>query len=389
MVAYTFYEADHRVRRYAETLAKRGDRVDVIALRQKGQSSSEVINGVRVLRIQKRTVTEKNKFVYLAKLLLFFLRSMVFLTREQLKEPYDLIHIHSVPDFEVFAAVYPKLTGSKIILDIHDIVPEFYSSKFKSSQESMIFKLLVAIERISARFSDHVIAANHIWEKRLRDRSVPGTKCTTFLNFPDIQTSHRRGRVRNDGKFILLYPGTLNYHQGLDIAIRAFSRIKDQVPQACFHIHGEGEQLEALKSLVVELRLQERILFKPFLPFYQITEIIENSDLGIVPKRGESFGNEAFSTKILEFMALGVPVIVPETAVDRYYFNDSVAKFFKANDEQSLADAMLAMINDPEIRKELVRNADEFIRSYTWDQNKEAYLNLVDSLVSPNGQPRR
>ena len=51
---------------------------------------------------------------------------MAFLTQEQFRDGYDLIHVHSVPDFEVFAAAYPKLTGTKIILDIHDIVPEFY-----------------------------------------------------------------------------------------------------------------------------------------------------------------------------------------------------------------------------------------------------------------------
>jgi glycosyltransferase involved in cell wall biosynthesis len=381
MVAYTFYEGDSRVRRYAETLAKRGDQVDVIALRQKGQSFMDVINGVRVFRIQRRNFTERNKFAYLGKLSLFFFRSMAFLTREQLKARYDLIHVHSVPDFEVFAAFYTKLTGSKIILDIHDIVPEFYASKFKASQDSLTFKILVAIERMSTRFSDHVIAANHIWEKRLQDRSVPASKCSTFLNFPDIQNLGRRGRTRTDDRFILLYPGTLNYHQGLDIAIRAFGRIKDRVPRAEFHIHGEGEQLEFLKSLVVELGLQERVLFKAFLPFYEIRTVIENSDLGIVPKRSESFGNEAFSTKILEFMALSVPVIVPETTIDRFYFNDSVAKFFAANNENSLADAMLLMIENPELRTRLVHNADEFVRKYTWDENKGAYLDLVDSLV--------
>jgi glycosyltransferase involved in cell wall biosynthesis len=390
MVAYTFYEADNRVRRYAETLAKRGDRVDVVALRQEGQAASEVINGVRVFRIQRRIVSEKNKFTYLAKLSLFFIRSMAFLTREQFGDRYDLIHVHSVPDFEVFAAVFPKLTGTKIILDIHDIVPEFYASKFKTSQQSLAFKMLVAIERLSTGFSDHVIAANHIWEKRLQDRSVRASKCTTFLNFPDTQDFQRRGRTRTDEKFILLYPGTLNYHQGLDIAIRAFATIKDQIPLAEFHIYGEGEQFEVLKALVAELGLQNRVLLNTMLPYHQITPIIENADLGVVPKRGNSFGNEAFSTKILEFMAMGVPVIVPETAVDRYYFNDSVVKFFKANDEKSLADAMLLLITNPDMRRNLVRNADAFIGKYTWEENKGSYLDLVDSLVySSNGRGSR
>ena len=176
-----------------------------------------------------------------------------------------------------------------------------------------------------------------------------------MLNFPDTQDFQRRGRTRTDDKFILLYPGTLNYHQGLDIAIRAFAKIQDQVTQAEFHIYGEGEQLEALKSLIVELGLHNRVFLRPMLPYHQITSVIENADLGVVPKRSNSFGNEAFSTKILEFMAMGVPVIVPDTAVDRYYFNDSVAKFLEANDEKSLADAMLLLISNSEIRRNLAR----------------------------------
>src|ERR1700720_1544176 len=78
MVAYSFYEGDNRVRRYAETLARRGDRVDVVSLRQKGQPPRGIINGVHVFRIQRRVVNEKSKFSYLGRLLLFFMRSMAF-----------------------------------------------------------------------------------------------------------------------------------------------------------------------------------------------------------------------------------------------------------------------------------------------------------------------
>ena len=381
MVGYTFYESDNRVRRYAETLARRGDSVDVVSLRQEGQSPTAVINGVNVFRIQRRVLNEKGRFAYLGKLLLFFVRSMFFLTREQIRTRYDLIHVHSVPDFEVFAAVFAKLTGSKIILDIHDIVPEFYVSKFGTTQHSVIFKLLIAMERMSTAFSDHVIAANHIWGKRLRQRSVQDSKCTTILNFPDSDVFQRRGRNRTDDKFVILYPGTLNYHQGVDIAVRAFSLIKDEAPKAELHIYGEGEQLGSLKALIAELGLESRVFLRSMLPFDQITTVMENSDLGIVPKRKNSFGNEAFSTKTLEFMSLGVPVIVPDTAVDQYYFNDSIVRFFRGNDEKSLADAMLFLIQNPDRRQELTRNADDFVKKYTWDENKAGYLNLVDSLV--------
>ena len=381
MVAYSFYEGDNRVRRYAETLAKRGDRVDVFSLRQKGQPARGIVNGVRVFRIQRRVVNEKTKFSHLGRLLLFFMRSMAFLSVEQMKERYDLVHVHSVPDFEVFAAILPKLTGSKIILDIHDLVPEFYLSKFQSSTRSLTFRLLTRVERMSAWFSDHVIAANHIWEKRLRERSVKDSKCTTILNFPDTEIFKARGRTRTDNKFIILYPGTLNYHQGIDIAVRALALIKDQAPEVEFHIYGAGDQLNSLRELVEELGLEDRVFLKGTKALHDIASVIENADLGVVPKRKNSFGNEAFSTKILEFMSLGVPVVVPDTAIDRYYFDDSVVKFFHANDERSLADAILLMIKNPELRRKYTRNASEFVLKYSWDVNKSTYLDLVNSLV--------
>jgi len=106
MLAYTWYEPDNRVRRYAETLVKRGDQVDAVVLRREGQPSKmEVVEGVCVYRIQRRVINEKGKITYLAKLLLFFVRSFFFLAWKQLRDPYDLIHVHSVPDFEVFAAL--------------------------------------------------------------------------------------------------------------------------------------------------------------------------------------------------------------------------------------------------------------------------------------------
>src|SRR6185312_16798416 len=125
MVAYTFYEADNRVRRYAEALAERGDEVDVIALRRSNQPRLEFLKGVRVYRIQNRSIDEKGPLTYLPKLLLFLAKSAWMLVKKIFTKPYSVIHVHSVPDFEVFAAFIPRLFGSRVILDIHDIVPEF------------------------------------------------------------------------------------------------------------------------------------------------------------------------------------------------------------------------------------------------------------------------
>ncbi len=381
MVAYTFYEYDSRVRRYAETLAKRGDQVDVIALRDECQSSEEVVNDVRIFRIQRRTVNEKAKLSYLFRLLLFLFRSMLFLIRKQLQNPYALIHVHTPPDFEVFAAWFPKLMGAKIILDIHDLLPEFYASKFNTTFDSPVYILLIVLERIAVAFADHVIAPNHIWQEKLLARSVKSHECTTILNVPDRSMFYRRERNRIDHKFVILYPGTLNYHQGVDIAVRAFARIKNSVPHAEFHIHGVGDQQDFLRRLIVELGLEGRVFMKQPVPLNEVPALMEGADLGVVPKRKESFGNEAFSTKILEFMASGVPVIVSDTKIDRYYFDDSLAKFFRSSDESDLADSMLLLIQDAELRKRLAQKAEEFISRNNWDIQKSDYLSLVDYLT--------
>lgn len=112
-----------------------------------------------------------------------------------------------------------------------------------------------------------------------------------------------------------------------------------------------------------------------------VARIMENADLGIVPKRTDGFGDEAFSTKIPEFMALGVPVIVSDSKIDKYYFNVSVVKFFRGNDDEHLAECMLAMIQSVEQRETQARNAAEFMKTFNWDHRKTDYLDLVERLT--------
>ena len=382
MLAYSFYESDNRIMRYADALAKRGDIVDVIALRGENLPKYEKINNVNVYRIQKRKINEKNQATYLSKLLVFLLKSFLFISKRHLQKPYDMIHVHSVPDFEVFAALIPKLQGSSIILDIHDIVPEFYASKFSDgNKDSFFFKALVKLEQLSIKFSDHVIISNHLWHKTLTSRSVDKSKCTTVMNYPDEAIFYQRPRTRHDDKFIILYPGTLGWHQGLDVAIKAFAIIKDKVPKVEFYIYGVGSERDKLATLITELDLDNKVFIKDPIPIEKIAEVMANADLGIVPKKNDPFGGEAFSTKILEFMSLGIPVIVSRTKIDSYYFNDSVVKFFNPDDIDDLAQSMLTLFQNKEQRDTLRDNALRFVEDYRWSKKKNEYFDLVDSLI--------
>jgi glycosyltransferase involved in cell wall biosynthesis len=382
VIAYSFYEGDNRIMRYAEALADRGDHVDVFALQRGALPSDETLEGVHLYRLQTRRLDEKGRYSYLRRITQFFVRATVKLTQMHRREKYDLIHVHSVPDFLVFTALAPKLSHTPVILDIHDILPEFYTSKFGTGKKSLTFRALQLVEKMSAGFSDHVIVANHIWQERLISRSVAPEKCTVFLNYPDQSIFDKRAiQPRNKERFVLLYPGTLNWHQGLDIAIRAFARISDKVPRADFHIYGEGPARAELENLVRELHMEKRISIRDLLPLREIAGVIGSADLGIVPKRKDAFGNEAFSTKILEFMSMGVPVVIADTKIDRYYFNDSIVSFFSGGDEEDLARGMLELIQDSEKRARQADNATRFLEPLTWEAKKNEYLSLVDKLI--------
>jgi glycosyltransferase involved in cell wall biosynthesis len=386
MVAYAFYEGDNRIRRYAESLVQRGDQVEAIALGRPGQVAFEVIRGVKVYRIQERSIDEKGPLSYLIKLLLFFIRSTFLLAWRHLKSPYGLIHVHSVPDFQVFSTLIPRLFGAKVILDIHDIVPEFYASKFKVSEKSLAFRALLLAEKLSIAFSNHVIIANHIWDTRLLQRAVRRDKCTAMINFPDSSIFHRRPHGNKfPGRFVLCYPGSLNWHQGLDVAIQAMHRIREKAPQVLLVIIGDGPERVALRASIRELGLEKTVESHDRMPLEKIAEMMASVDIGVVPKRAEGFGNEAFSTKIMEFMAMGVPVLASETRIDRYYFNDDLVQFFKSADPDDLAQKILDLMGNETRRESLRQHAGEFIAQNTWDVKKQEYLDLVERLT---GAPR-
>jgi glycosyltransferase involved in cell wall biosynthesis len=382
MVAYTFYETDSRVMRYAEALAQRGDLVDVFALKKPGTPRIETLGGVQVRRLQGRLFNEKSLFSYIWRIFLFLIRCLYQVSIHDLRKKYDIVHIHSVPDFLVFSALLPRLRGAPIILDIRDILPEFYASKFGVSEKSLGFRFLCVAERFCARFASHVIIANHTWQERLLSRSVGPGESTVFLNVPDrsIFTPSKHHKEMSD-RFLILYHGTLNWHQGLDLAVRAFAKIKNLVPEAEFHIYGDGPSKPELLLLIEQLQLENRVLLHERIPLREIPSVIETAKLGVVPKRKDNFGNEAFSTKILEFMAMGVPVIVSDTKIDRYHFDDSVVRFFRGEDEDDLAHSILDLIRHKELRLALIERAAEFVAQNDWAPKKHEYLNLIDGLL--------
>ncbi len=381
MLVHNTYETDNRVRRYAEALAKRGDQVEVIALTGgTGPMISEEINGVTVFRVQNRVRNERGKWTYAWRLMRFLLVSSIFMSKRHHRIKYDVVHVHNLPDFLVFAAWYPKMTGARIILDIHDIVPELFANKFDAKPGNLYIALLKFIEKASAAFVDYVIVSNHLWYEKLLSRSVPKEKCSVFLNHVDPALFYRRERTRTDDRIIVIFPGSFQWHQGLDIAIEAFALVQKRVANCEFHIYGGGDEKNELIALTEKLGLNDKVKIFNSAPLETIADLISNADLGVVPKRADSFGNEAYSTKIMEFMSQGVPVVVSRTKIDNFYFDNSVVRFFTSGDVKALAEAMCDVIENAALREKLIAGGYRYVDLHSWDRRKSEYLNLVDAL---------
>ncbi len=160
--------------------------------------------------------------------------------------------------------------------------------------------------------------------------------------------------------------------------------VKSRVPNAELHLYrggggGSGAQAE-LADLAAKLGLSESVKFYESQSLDKIADVIANADLGIVPKRADSFGNEAYSTKIMEFMSQGIPVVISRTKIDTFYFDDTVARFFNSGDDEAMAVAMLDVIENKAKREALVTNGYAYVDKHSWDRKKQDYLNLMDSL---------
>jgi glycosyltransferase involved in cell wall biosynthesis len=364
-------------------LVERGDEVTVFSLQSSAdQPEEEMLDGCRIVRLQRRKRDEKTPSEFLGRLLRFLWLSSRKITKAQWERPFDLVHVHNVPDFLVFAAWFPKLRGAKIILDIHDIVPELFASKFRLREKAPTLWMLKLMERASAAFANHVILANHLWLQPYVARSAPEKKVTVLINYVDREIFAPRMRNRDDARKIVIFPGSLQLHQGLDIAIASFPRVVSVVPEAELHIYGDGPAKPKLVDQATKLGLNGHVKFFDFVSTKEIATIVANADIGVVPKRADSFGNEAFSTKILEFMSLGIPVVASSTKIDRFYFNESILRFFDSGNSDALASELISLLTNLEEARQMAARASTHAAMNTWQSRKVEYLDLVDSLCS-------
>jgi glycosyltransferase involved in cell wall biosynthesis len=384
-VAYSFYDLDTRVRRYAEAAHKQGFLAHAIALRKEGAPHQKTLDGVTVFQIQKRSYNERGRWVYLLRIIMFMLQGGFLLTRLFIKHRYRIIHIHNVPDFLVFMAIVPKLFGARIILDIHDILPEFYCQKFDKPFDSRFARALMLTERLSIGFSDYCIVANDLWRRKIVARNnIAPDRCTALLNYPQTELFLKQDNVAVKHRCEIIYPGHLSKHHGIDIGVRAMAVVIKRIPFARLHIYAssyEAEYKASLEKLVSELGLERVVLFHDTLLLEKLVEVYRCMTMGIVTKRTGIFSSEAFSTKIFDYFAAGLPAVVSRTQIDELYFDGSLLRYFKPDDAGDLAEQIIDLHLHAEDRKAMSLAMARFIAENSWTRQSSRYLDILNSLA--------
>jgi glycosyltransferase involved in cell wall biosynthesis len=390
MLVHAYYPYDEtRVQRQAEALVARNIQVDVICLRYGDEPRFEVAGGVNVYRLPVQRNKKRGQAGQFMEYLAFLALAFFQLTRLHLKHAYRVVQVHNLPDFLIFAALAPRLSGSKLILDLHDLMPEFYCARFNTPLDSLPVRLIQWQESLCCRFAHHVITVTEAWRQTLIQRGTPAEKISVVMNVPDpryFSTAGRENKTNANGSFRFVYHGSITRRYGLDLVLQALAQTRQQMPQAVLNVYGRGEFLEEILRLIQEYQLQDRVQVSPeYLPSAELAARIQASDVGLVPYRKDIFTDGILPTKLMEYVATGVPVIAARTTAISTYFDDEMVAFFSPGDVQELAACMTRLYAQQDRLDTLAHQAAAFSRKYHFQKVAEEYTSRVERLALGKG----
>jgi glycosyltransferase involved in cell wall biosynthesis len=195
--------------------------------------------------------------------------------------------------------------------------------------------------------------------------------------------SGRQARVfGKDNAFRLIYHGTITHRYGVDLLLRAMQLVRNEIPDIFVRIHGRGDYISAVRELTADLDLEAHVeVTTNFLPTDALSELIRSVHVGVVPYRRDIFTDGILPTKLLEYVALGIPVIVARTEVISHYFGEDTVEFFQSEDVEDLARHMCRLYHDAARRKQLAVNSERFNSIYNWPAQKRAYVSFVERIA--------
>ncbi len=392
MVVFSTYPFDPRPRRTVDALAREGMKVDLICEGEEKLPNRESLDGLEITRIpikHRRGGALSYAYQYSA----FILISAAILARRSLRERYDLVYVHNMPDVLVLSAMLPKLFGAKVILDQHDPMPELMETIFKMDEKSFSVRVIRRLEKWSVARADLVITVNVACKRLFAARSCRSEKIDVVMNSPDGEIfPYRAARsyaVRTPEKpFVMMYHGSLVERNGLELAVDALAQLNETIPTAELRVYGrDTPYLEHVMEKVRSLGLESNVRYLGVRKLEELAREIEACDVGIIPNQRNTFTDINTPTRIFEYLALGKPVIAPRTPGIQDYFDSSSLLFFESGDANDLAKKMDYAVSHTAEVVDIAEQGQQVYLAHSWQQEKEKLVNMVVGLVQ-EGKPR-
>ncbi|MFI8067768.1 glycosyltransferase family 4 protein [Streptomyces sp. NPDC086033] len=292
--------------------------------------------------------------------------------------PVDVVHACNPPDLLFLPALWMKRRGARFVFDQHDLVPELYLSRFDRG-EDLLYRAVCALERRTYRAADIVLATNESYrdvamrrggrrpEEVFVVRSAPAIE--RFQPVPP-EPELKRGKLH-----LLCYLGVMGPQDGVDYALRALAKLRDEFGRTDWHavFVGAGDAFDAMVELSRQLGLSEQVQFTGRIPDADLVRYLSTADVCLSPDPRNPLNDVSTMNKVLEYMAMGRAIVSFDLKEARVSAGDA-AVYAPANDEAEFAKLITLLLDDPEKRAEMGEIGQERVSGPLSWRNSQASL---------------
>ena len=385
------YPSDTRVEKEATTLLARGYGVSVICPRFGAERGHENVAGVHVYRFPLHASTG-GALGYFGEYLYSLLAILVLSVFVLVRRGFDVVHAQNPPDLLFIVGLCFRPFGKKFVYDQNDVAPELYLSRFDGRVGSKLHRALSFFEGLSFRFADAAIVANDTYAQlAVERRGVPESKLFVVRNSVDLvrlKSLHLNGKDPAGERGTLLgYIGYLGPQDGVDHLLRSMQDLTSRRGRSDFRclIIGDGEELEPLKALARELGVDGCVSFAGRLPWPEAMKLLHTADVCVDPDPSTPFNDVSTMVKMLEYMALGKPIVAYGLPEHRR-LAQGAALYARPDDVTDLADKVVQLADDPTLMTRLGQTGRARVEEeLNWDRSAANLMQAYERLLANLG----
>jgi glycosyltransferase involved in cell wall biosynthesis len=380
------YPQDTRVLKEATTLTENGYRVALICPRRRGQRLRETVDGVEVYRYPRLFAGGGRLGLALEYAwAMFALTVLAFAVWA--RRGFDIVHLHNPPDALFIIALPYKLAGKRLVYDQHDLAPELLQAK--SPGAGRLVRLATLLEGLSCGLADVVLTESEPARRVLLGRHrFRVSKVTVVGNGPEaarMAVLARTAGSGENGRATIGYLGYLDPQDGLGSLLTSLECLIRDCGRQDFHclVIGDGEARPALEREATSRGLDRFLSFTGRLSWEEAMRLLAAADVCVDPAPSNIYHDNNTAVKVLEYMALGRPMVLYDLAGHRAAAADA-ALYARPGDERDFALKISQLMDDKVLAHRLGElGRERFQEQLSWEKMGGNLVSAYSTLFAP------